>query len=630
MALSKPNEYKEVPAQQGETTVYAEDINQIISNIEKIKGGQANEAPISNIKELKERVDGLTNGSTSSASKIAFNNDNANLDFSDGYDFPPIKNQLSDNYNISLVTDYYLNSLSHIDNAEEVYDLVLEKSTDKYVLKGTLIYNNNNTSSNLIFNIISIQKKGEEKNKDIIYITNELSQFIYQYANASDNEIVIEGEEKLKYNFALVLGSPMFVIGKQDSSSFEAKEYTININIEISVNNIRNYQDFIFIQGTNDTVSFIKANNKNEKIVFQGNTKSKVGNTIFIIFNISMLENYLDIKTDKNDSYYIEANDMITSNKNKPIKYYIRKSVIDGTELSEKYSNINMTFGYLEIKHTDDTDIEKDEILSFNLTAQKNVDVEKIEKEKNIQNAIEILNSKIIDILNYLGLNFEEPQAGTIFTFEKTSLTLEVGDESTNINADIIKDITNLSLIANEDGSLNLKGSFEISNEGMGVIRVNKKLKLYKRKLVGVIYKEIQIICLYQDDYLYLIIMANKIQNTIFDLENIKIYDNNIICPIDFNYIKLTGHQVSEDFGIHLIDGKYILKGSITPNTVSISVYVNCYIEDFFENSKTYQYEGYTILIQNTKPLYGYISITGLTANKENTIYFECPKQPSI
>ena len=72
MALSKPNEYNEVPAQQGEATVYAEDINQIISNIEKIKGGQANEAPVSNIKdlhssinELKEKLDGA--GSISSA-----------------------------------------------------------------------------------------------------------------------------------------------------------------------------------------------------------------------------------------------------------------------------------------------------------------------------------------------------------------------------------------------------------------------------------------------------------------------------------------------------------------------------------------------------------------------------------
>ena len=59
MALSKPSEYQEVPAQQGEATVYAEDINQIISNIEKIKGGQANEAPVSDIQQLNQDIKDL-------------------------------------------------------------------------------------------------------------------------------------------------------------------------------------------------------------------------------------------------------------------------------------------------------------------------------------------------------------------------------------------------------------------------------------------------------------------------------------------------------------------------------------------------------------------------------------------
>ena len=59
MDLSKPNEYKEVSARQSEETVYAEDINQIISNIEKIKGGQANEAPVSNIQQLNQDIKDL-------------------------------------------------------------------------------------------------------------------------------------------------------------------------------------------------------------------------------------------------------------------------------------------------------------------------------------------------------------------------------------------------------------------------------------------------------------------------------------------------------------------------------------------------------------------------------------------
>ena len=78
--LEKPTEYQEVSAQQNEKTVYAEDINQIITNVEKLKGGQANEAPVSNIKdlhfsinELKERIDGLGNEGSSSSKSILFN-----------------------------------------------------------------------------------------------------------------------------------------------------------------------------------------------------------------------------------------------------------------------------------------------------------------------------------------------------------------------------------------------------------------------------------------------------------------------------------------------------------------------------------------------------------------------------
>ena len=465
MALSKPNEYKEVSAKQNEETVYAEDINQIISNIEKIKGGQANEAPVSNIKdlhssinELKEKLDGA--GSISSADKIVFNNDNTNLDFSDGYDFPPFKNKLKDSYNIILVTNDYFNSLSHIDNAEEVYELVLEKSTDKYILKGTLIYNNTYSSNNLIFPVIAIQKNGEEKNNDVIYIVSELAQFIYKYTNASDNEIVIEGLNRLKYNFGMVFGVPMFVLAKQDSSNFEAKKYTININIEIPINNIRNYQEFIAVQGSNDDLSFLKAYNKNEKIVFAGQLQAKVGDAQFLIFGNLILENYFDIKTDKNDGHYIEANDTITSNKNKPLKYYIRKELSDSSSLGTKYANIPITSYYLEIKHTDDTNIAFQETLTFNLTAHKNAEVQKKEKDKNLQNAIEILISQI----KYLMLNLGIGSSKTYF--EKTEIDMDAGGTQ-HITAEALEDVSGLYLETKSDGSYYIKGSLKISTSAL-------------------------------------------------------------------------------------------------------------------------------------------------------------------
>ncbi|MCZ9944237.1 hypothetical protein OFR43_08610 [Brachyspira hyodysenteriae] len=208
MALSKPNEYNEVPAQQGEATVYAEDINQIISNIEKLKGGQANEAPISNIKELKEHLDNLEQGAGSggnidniSADKVSFNNDNANLDFFSEYDFPKFKNELKEIYEIKLITDYSINNVSHINDVQDVYNLTLEKSENKYILKGNLNYNNTSQyTSSLNFYIISI-----DGNNDFGHIISEMFQFINSESNAKENEILIEGLNNFKYAFGFTM-----------------------------------------------------------------------------------------------------------------------------------------------------------------------------------------------------------------------------------------------------------------------------------------------------------------------------------------------------------------------------------------------------------------------------------------
>lgn len=409
--LEKPAEYNEVPAQQGEATVYAEDINQIISNIEKIKGGEANEAPISNIKELKERLDNLEQGSGSggnidniSADKVSFNNDNANLDFSSKYDFPKFKNELKERYEIKLITDYSINNVSHINDVQDVYNLTLEKSENKYILKGNLNYNNTSPNASMLsFYILSIND-----NNDFGYIINEMFQFINSENNAKENEILIEGLNNFKYVFGFFYAIPIFQITKQDNSNFETKNYNIDLNIEIPEANIKNNQEFIPITCGMSQPSFLKLENINGKAVIKGEAKQESADSSFILFSHFALENYFDIKTDQNDSYYIEANNNITSNKNKSLKYYIRKAINDGSELSAIYANIPITFYFLEIKHTDDSNIEYNEILTFNLTAAKNVDVPKIELELNVQNAIEIINKKIISSSSGGGVLFNK------------------------------------------------------------------------------------------------------------------------------------------------------------------------------------------------------------------------------
>ncbi|WP_028331201.1 hypothetical protein [Brachyspira alvinipulli] len=394
--LEKPTEYQEVSAKQNEETVYAEDINQIITNVEKLKGGQANETPVSNIKdlhssinELKERIDGLQ--LPSSADKISFNNDNANLDFFSQYDFPRFKNELKERYEIKLISDKDINNVSHIDEVQDVYTLILEKNTDKYILKGNLKYINDGNGFDFSYLVKQI-----DDIKDFGAILSELLQFINIETNAKENEIIIEGIQDLKYSFNTAFGIPIFHIKKQDDSRFENKEYSININIEIPITNIKNNQEYIpFILG-HISLSFLNIQNVDGKAVIKGELIQETTSAYFILFSHFALENYFDIKTDQNDSHYIEAGSMITSNKNKPIKYYIKKETADMSSLSPIYANLYCTLYGLEIKHTDGSNIENGEILTFNLTAPKNADVQKIEKEKNIQNAIEILNKKII------------------------------------------------------------------------------------------------------------------------------------------------------------------------------------------------------------------------------------------
>ncbi|WP_347292561.1 DUF6273 domain-containing protein [uncultured Brachyspira sp.] len=56
-ALDKPRVYKEVQSQQPEQYILAEDINQLIANVEILKGGGSGETPVIDIKTLNKKSD---------------------------------------------------------------------------------------------------------------------------------------------------------------------------------------------------------------------------------------------------------------------------------------------------------------------------------------------------------------------------------------------------------------------------------------------------------------------------------------------------------------------------------------------------------------------------------------------
>ena len=57
IALDKPRVYKEVQSQQPEKYILAEDINQLIANVEILKGGGSGETPVIDIKTLNKKSD---------------------------------------------------------------------------------------------------------------------------------------------------------------------------------------------------------------------------------------------------------------------------------------------------------------------------------------------------------------------------------------------------------------------------------------------------------------------------------------------------------------------------------------------------------------------------------------------
>ncbi|MCZ9920390.1 hypothetical protein [Brachyspira hyodysenteriae] len=175
-----------------------------------------------------------------------------------------------------------------------------------------------------------------------------------------------------------------------------------------------------------------------------------------------------------------------------------------------------------------------------------------------------------------------------------------------------------------------MKGSFEVNNEGLGVIRSSKQIDLDKRKLAGMYYGKTHFLYKYENRYLYIIIVADKIESPISNIGDIKIYDNSIICPAEATYLKLLGYEISEDFGIYLVDGVYRLKGSFKSPTNEMGFFTNLSMKDFFEDKQQYSYSSYNIAITSEEPLFTTVTIKSITPNQKYTIDMECPLQPSI
>ena len=247
-------------------------------------------------------------------------------------------------------------------------------------------------------------------------------------------------------------------------------------------------------------------------------------------------------------------------------------------------------------------------------------------KEINIQNAIEILDKKVNELINHLGLgdNYD------IYNFEKSSILM--GENTLQDN--VTKDCANLTLVKNDDGSYSLKGNIELlenysENSAVLIKTTNRVRKKLARNIIPIIMNrdnDIQLMPLDDENYLYLCIFLNDTISSL-NLDGIKIIDNKIVL---FSNSVIDSAEFSEDFGIYYDNGKYKLKGRLTLIGASITTNVNIGMLDFFGNQILYKIStdkedlDLKILSDGVATM---LSLSG-TERQTYNLDWELPKQP--
>ncbi|WP_048596231.1 hypothetical protein, partial [Brachyspira suanatina] len=452
----------------------------------KLKGGKPNEAPVSNIKELKTFLDGILTGKTLTAAQITFDNEEANIIYRK-YNFPKYKTNIE---NISLVlTD---------ENGSNEYTAVIEKEENNYRIKSII---NNFTINKMVYLII----KNVNGNEDLHYKCSMLGQFFDINRNTipqlSANECIISDTDcPFVFNLSIIASNLVLSIIKSNfPTEIPTKNYNVILNIKnTQLNKLDTNIYFIDIGSPNPfKLELVKRDNKIKLI---GNYLYKSSLIIPTCYS-PILENYFNIIGSRDE---LINTDGITSSSGKPKKFGFMR-----------YNNKPNIYTLI-IANQDGSEIETNEIITFDLTPDKNAEVEVKEKViETVQDAIEALSDSYNGDFDSEPTDPtpEPPEETNIYTFEKTTFTLEAEGETIILNSDIMKDISSLSLIKNTDGSFNLKGSFEINNEGQAVIRTNKQIDLDKRKLAGMYYGGMQLIYKYENKYLYIIIVASKVES---------------------------------------------------------------------------------------------------------------------
>ena len=382
MSLEKPENYKEVPALQDGEIVFAEDHNQTIANIEKLKGGKPNEAPVSNIKELKDILDKIITNNSLNASSIYFDNQNAQLKYIK-YNFPKFKLDIGEEYHIIFFNE----------KREQPHSAVIEKQYD-----GTYRFKSISTLSNYHCNtgfgglvgyingfhtIASMHAVLSQFFTVDNMTTSKLhkEEFLISESEKKDGEETIIsriGEKDYELYITIYNKILMFIvipneypIVNENNKTMKEGNYNIYFNIK---NRVLNKLDRNIFFSNNFQEPFFRL-----ELIRYGNKVKFVGayryiNNASLICYSPILEKYFNIIDNENNLVNTSG---ITSTSGK----------------AKKFGFIRYNNEYLKIANQDGSNIVENEIITFNLTPDKNAEVEVKEKViETVQDAIEALS----------------------------------------------------------------------------------------------------------------------------------------------------------------------------------------------------------------------------------------------
>lgn len=341
-----------------------------------------------NIEISEDNVISAAGDLSTKAANVTYDNSKTNLEYISGYDFPKFKTPIADTINLVI---------TNADGSLE-YPAAIKKQEDgSYRLKAEL--------QNVQFRGMPVFLKLADNKTDIMGLFNTICQFFdfselaAKKYNASEGEITVrgaEGEINIEFSFDFTImyeqQAPKNILLNINVTNIESippedlQQLYENITITYDIKNrvLREPDRNIFYY-ISKSAGILELKQENNKVKLTGKVTNDADTSIggFYFYN-PVIENYFNLTSEHTAG--------ITSSTGKPCKWNINK--ISGSLVA--------LYLFL-IKHQDESNIQEGDVFTFNLTPDKNAELEAVKGgADNVQEAIEaIVSNKIKPIGAY-------------------------------------------------------------------------------------------------------------------------------------------------------------------------------------------------------------------------------------